>query len=156
MTRSMSKAASHNRSFADILDDLDAMAEDADRAAPARGPRQASGPDWLSSLFGRDPAQTQPDRVSVEAAFFFDDEELVPEAANEPLSFDLDEGRIAAELGLATATTTAELQRARRAFARRYHPDLFDGDSKTKANARMQLANMLIDRRRKEIEAGRR
>ena len=154
MTSSMPKAASRNRSFADILDDLDAMAEEADRAAPARA-RQASGPDWLSSLFGRDPAQPQPDRVSVEAAFFFDDEELVPEAANEPLSFDLDEGRIAAELGLAAATTTAELQRERRAFARRYHPDLFDGDFKAKANARMQLANMLIDRRRKEIEAGR-
>jgi hypothetical protein len=155
MTSSMPKAASRNRSFADILDDLDATAEEADRVAPARATRQASGPDWLSSLFGRDRAQPQPDRVAVESAFFFDDEELVPEAANEPLSFDLDEDRIAAELGLASATTTAELQQARRAFARRYHPDLFDGDFKAKANARMQLANMLIDRRRKDIEGKR-
>ncbi len=78
-------------------------------------------------------------------------------AVSEPAvsSFDLDEDKIAAELGLAAVRSVADLARARRAFALRNHPDLFHQAVRDQANARMQLANMLLDRRRKEIEAGR-
>jgi hypothetical protein len=69
-----------------------------------------------------------------------------------PPSFDLDEAKITAELGLARARSVADLAMARRSFARRNHPDLFHVRFRARANERMQLANMLLDRRRKEIE----
>ncbi len=153
-------------SFAEVLDDVALGTET--RSSSLRF-ANASGQDWLSSLLTTHSNVNEPPRANVEAAFFADeDAELPPfdrfeadEAAAETAEidietvFDTDEGTIAAELGLKAARSVAALRQARRAFALRNHPDRFHPSLRDKANQRMQLANMLLDRRRKEIEAGR-
>jgi hypothetical protein len=153
-------------SFAEILDDV---ALGTDKRSSSLHFANASGQDWLSSLLKTHAGVNEPPRANVEAAFFADGEADVPpfdrfeadEVAAETAAidvetvFDMDEGKIAAELGLKAARSVAALRQARRAFALRNHPDRFHPSLRDKANQRMQLANMLLDRRRKEIEAGR-
>lgn len=148
-------------SFAEVLDDVALGTET--RSSSLRF-ANVSGQDWLSSLLKTHTGVNEPPRANVEAAFFAD-EDVVPPfdrfEADEMLRidvetvFDMDEGAIAAELGLKAARSVAALRQARRAFALRNHPDRFHPSLRDKANQRMQLANMLLDRRRKEIEAGR-
>ncbi|HLH11647.1 MAG TPA: hypothetical protein VKV77_07210 [Methylovirgula sp.] len=64
-----------------------------------------------------------------------------------------EEERVVLELSLDSATSLADLKRIRRAFALRNHPDLFKSGGHAEATARMKIANMLIDRKRREIEA---
>jgi len=58
--------------------------------------------------------------------------------------FFLDPQTISSELGIADKGPE-ELDRARRAFAMRYHPDRMPEELRERAMLRMQIANMLID-----------
>lgn len=59
--------------------------------------------------------------------------------------FFLDPQTIARELGIKPRSKPEELDRARRAFALRYHPDRVPEVFRERAALRMQIANMLID-----------
>jgi hypothetical protein len=137
-----------NPSFAEILDDLAAGGE-----AASRGGRysKVSGQEWTFSTLGAETQAPKSSRQGFDGAFFSDAEE----GDSHPVDFDLDEGRIALELGLAAATCVSDLTRARRAFALRNHPDVVEPRFRSQANERMQIANMLLDRRNKEIRARR-
>jgi hypothetical protein len=52
---------------------------------------------------------------------------------------------IADELGLSPELATVDLQRIRRDFAKKNHPDRFEPCRRTAAARRMSIANMLID-----------
>ncbi len=52
---------------------------------------------------------------------------------------------IGAELGLSPDLATVDLQRIRRDFAKKNHPDRFEPARRTNAARRMSIANMLID-----------
>jgi len=135
-------------SFTEILDDLSQGDPDAgSRAGRFSG---LSDREWAFSTIGSDPDAGEPVRRNFEAAFFSEEEDCEAATPN----FDLDEGKIAAELDLAAATSLADLTRARRAFALRNHPDIVDPAFRSQANERMQIANMMLDRRRREIKAG--
>jgi hypothetical protein len=138
-------------SFAEILDEIYLTAED---SVTRRAEPQADNRDWLFQMFA-EPAE--PGAASGKAKAF--DERISAyreadgdRAAAPPIS---EEDRVAAELELESAATIADLKRIRRAFALRNHPDLFQPGSGTQATLRMKIANMLIDRRRKEIESRR-
>lgn len=57
---------------------------------------------------------------------------------------------IAEELGLAKAYAKTDLERIRREFAKKNHPDLCPPPFRIRASRRMSIANMLIDARLKE------
>lgn len=59
--------------------------------------------------------------------------------------FFLDPQSISRELGLDGLTRSEDLDRARRGFAMRYHPDRVPEEMRARAVLRMQIANMLID-----------
>ena len=52
---------------------------------------------------------------------------------------------LARELGIGPQSRQDDLDRARRAFAMRYHPDRMPEEHRERAALRMQIANMLID-----------
>ena len=140
-----------SRSFAEILDDLVAPSDDATDAASPTDIWRASRPAQWFPLFVVDTeTDTSPDGGD-SAAYYAeaDDNALAPRVEIE------DEDRIVVELDLGSVATLADLARTRRAFALRNHPDLFHPRLRAIADRRMQLANMLLDRRRREIEAGR-
>jgi len=62
-----------------------------------------------------------------------------------------DEESIATELNLARVHSLSELKQIRRAFAWRNHPDRLHPTVYGHATQRMKIANMLIDRRGKEL-----
>ncbi len=146
-------AAVRNRSFAEILDDV-ATKDETPEPSRMRSFSDSASQEWFFSMLNR--AASGP--KGGPAAFFDADadsavaEDIAEAVPAEPISFDLDEGKIAAELDLASARSVMELKRARRMFARRYHPDLFAPDLRPLATARMQLANMLLDKKRHELE----
>lgn len=150
-------AAVRNRSFAEILDDVAAESEEAREPSPMRFFSDPSNQDWLFSLLNKAAMQAKPADACVLSGYGSAEsgDPSAPETVPQPPSFDLDEDKIAAELGLAEARSVFDLKRARRAFARRYHPDLFAPALQPLANARMQLANMLLDKRRRELEGWR-
>ncbi len=59
--------------------------------------------------------------------------------------FFLDPDSISRELGIRPKSKPEELDKARRAFAMRYHPDRVPEEFRARAALRMQIANMLID-----------
>ena len=59
--------------------------------------------------------------------------------------FFLDPGSISRELGIKSKNKPEDLDRARRSFAMRYHPDRVPEEYRERAVLRMQIANMLID-----------
>jgi hypothetical protein len=65
--------------------------------------------------------------------------------------FYLDPGVIARELGIRKARTGDELDRARRSFAKQYHPDRVPEEMRERAKMRMQIANMLIDQAKRRV-----
>jgi hypothetical protein len=83
-----------------------------------------------------------------------------PDATLEPPRTDLevpssdDPEEIAAELGLASFSTRDELQRARRRFMWRNHPDRKPELPAALANRRVAIANMLIDRALRGLSSG--
>jgi hypothetical protein len=83
-----------------------------------------------------------------------------PDATPEPPRTDLevpssdDPEEITAELGLASFSTRDELQRARRRFMWRNHPDRKPEIPAALANRRVAIANMLIDRALRKLPTG--
>ena len=59
--------------------------------------------------------------------------------------FFLDPESISKELGILPTSKVEELDKARRSFAMRYHPDRVPEEFRERAALRMQIANMLID-----------
>jgi hypothetical protein len=59
--------------------------------------------------------------------------------------FFLDPESISRELGIKPKSKPEDLDRARRTFAMRYHPDRVPEEHRERAVLRMQIANMLID-----------
>jgi len=82
---------------------------------------------------------------ALQAAYraFAEEDAEQAEAANSEPSVDPEE--IARELGLAERSKPAELDRLRRDFAFRNHPDRVPEHLRARAIIRMQVANMLID-----------
>lgn len=66
------------------------------------------------------------------------------EPALEDLFF-LDPETISKELGIRPKSSQEELDKARRTFAMRYHPDRVPEELRERAALRMQIANVLID-----------
>jgi hypothetical protein len=67
-----------------------------------------------------------------------------PEAARiEPAK--TEDQAIAEDLGLSPDLAIVDLQRLRRDFAKKNHPDRFEPARRTNAARRMSIANMLID-----------
>lgn len=57
----------------------------------------------------------------------------------------IDPAEVARELDIGTGRSVQELDRIRRDFAFRNHPDRVEGGMRQRAMVRMQIANMLID-----------
>ena len=139
--------------FASLLDDLIS----ASNAAAATGPDGAAPSlkyDLLAQI-ERIQAENLPlfqdralreygDHAEAAPAKAADDHAASLEPALEDLFF-LDPDSIARELGIAATNNRADLDRARRAFALRYHPDRVPEQFRDRAALRMQIANMLID-----------
>jgi len=138
--------------FAELLDDLLAASAEAgeaddDRAAPAlrvdllaqierlQAHSRAVSPDGVARAYG-DNAGGEAPKAAQPAP------DLQP--ALDDLFF-LDPQSISRELGLEGRPSAAELDRARRNFALRYHPDRVPEAMRARAVLRMQIANMLID-----------
>lgn len=85
------------------------------------------------------PAATQADAAPQQAG-----QEASLQPALDDLFF-LDPQTIARELGIEPKARVEDLDRARRAFALRYHPDRVPEAFRERAALRMQIANMLID-----------
>ncbi len=136
-------------SFADVLEDV-ALAPHEERVEDEAAVAAPVSQDWLFHVFveAAEAVATprRPDAYRENASDIF----------QTPL-FDAttDEDRIAAELDLPAAVNLDDLARIRRGFARRNHPDKLHPDLAELATARMKTANMLIDRRERELKQSR-
>jgi hypothetical protein len=74
--------------------------------------------------------------------------------ASDPVSTDDSIEGVAGELGLSPALTREDLNRARRRFMWRNHPDRRDEIGREIANRRVAIANMLIDRAKAALGGG--
>lgn len=141
-------------SFTEILEDLASNDPTGEAASDAR---TLAGGEWLFSFCTTrlDPAQHDDADAAVDTAFgsYAAADEASPTLS--PAALMSEEEQVAAELDLAGAKTLADLARARRSFALHNHPDRVHPALRAAANGRMQLANMLLDRRRREIQPGR-
>ena len=142
--------------FTELLDDLlaasaEAGEDDGDHVAPALRV------DLLAQI-ERLQAHGKPlfaDRVVKEYGDVAEGEPVKAQAAKAPPApelqpalddlFFLDPQSISRELGLEGLSKAEELDRARRSFALRYHPDRVPETMRERAVLRMQIANMLID-----------
>ena len=86
--------------------------------------------------------------------WFVELDEPLPIESDEPLSESPE--AIALELGLDRAVSEEDLSRAKRRFMWRNHPDRRGQSQRGNANRRVAIANMLIDRARAKLAAGRR
>ena len=93
------------------------------------------------------------------ASVWLNNEELFesdePPQTAEPPSSD-DPEAIARELGLDQALNEKDLDRARRRFMWRHHPDRCEESQRAHADRRVAVANMLIDRARARLAGQRR
>jgi hypothetical protein len=135
-------------SFGEILDDL---AEEAQfgRSESLHVSRDVRpDKDWLFDLFVPSKPGLDVDRTpGARADPYFEDPIELPVIAD-------DEDGIAAELALSCVRTQAELKQIRRAYALRNHPDLLHPVVRADATRRMKIANMLFDRRSRELARG--
>jgi len=128
--------------FRSILEMLGAdAAGERPPAGPAVPPRRPSA---FETMLDSMPAsfETQPympiDRL---ARIYGEARPDAPQPAFRPAN----DALIAAELGLGSARSRAELRRIRRDFARRNHPDRVPAWLRDEATRRMTIANALID-----------
>lgn len=147
-------SAPRDISFASLLDDLIAAARDSEPPQPAE-PHSLEA-DMLAqierlratnpSLMGKDAVNAYRDTLEAERT-----ERARPDATDARLEpaledlFFLDPASIARELNLSNLGSGADLDRARRSFAMRNHPDRVPEPMRERAKMRMQIANMLID-----------
>lgn len=146
--------AGHSKSdFAALLDDLIVEAEERQQGASRAMPNLRHDLlEQIDRLQGESaPGGTEQFRVYTELAaedFVAPEPEATETATLEPALEDLfflDPGTIARELGIVKGSTPDELDKARRTFAMRYHPDRMPEEMRDRAKMRMQIANMLID-----------
>lgn len=141
--------------FTSLLDELMEATRQAEERESADGPAPSLQVDMLAQIerlqaenvalfsvsamreYGSNAGETVQPPKSVEAPG-----DLQP--ALEDLFF-LDPDTISRELGIKPKSKTEELDKARRAFALRYHPDRVPEEFRARAALRMQIANMLID-----------
>jgi hypothetical protein len=107
---------------------------------------------WLSNIgrFGPRAVGSYTQDENVEAALREPTLELTGSetSKSEPVKPEVaktEDEEIAEELGLSANLAAAELQRIRRDFAKKNHPDRFEPAHRTGAARRMSIANMLID-----------
>lgn len=140
-------------SFEEILDALQLdFGEGGDGVGAGAHAMSAPGGDWLFQLFS-DQIEPVPDASAGTTKGF--EAQAYREAADTAFAAApviSEEDRVIAELELDAAVTAGDLKRIRRAFALHNHPDLLDPALCAQATSRMKIANMLIDRRRKELE----
>jgi hypothetical protein len=131
-------------SFADVLEDV-AHAPDEDTFGD-EGSAAPVNQDWLFNIFVEAAAAAAP--RSTDAYYEH------PGAFFQTPLFEAtwDEDSIAAELNLSAAESLDDIARIRRSFARRNHPDKLHPRLAELATARMKTANMLIDRRARELK----
>lgn len=139
--------------FTSLLDELLAASREADVLEAADGPAPSLQVDMLAQI----------ERLQAENVGLFADRGMkaygdsmggvsAPRAGAEPNLepaledlFFLDPESISRELGIKAKSKPEELDRARRTFAMRYHPDRVPEEFRDRAALRMQIANMLID-----------
>lgn len=133
-------------SFSDVLDDIVEEAQ-LGRSHNLHANRPVRPDmDWFFQLLAM-AAKPQPaDQSSAGTGADVYDEEIGEIVAPRD-----DEAGIAEELALSRVGSLAELKQIRRAFALRNHPDLLHPTVQMWATRRMKIANMLIDRRVKEL-----
>jgi hypothetical protein len=133
-------------SFSEVLDDIVEEAQ-LGRSQHVRANRTVQPDmDWFFQLLAM-AAKPQPaEHGSTGAGAGFYGEEIGEIVAPRD-----DEAGIAEELALSRVGSLAELKQIRRAFALRNHPDLLHPAVQAWATRRMKIANMLIDRRGKEL-----
>jgi len=141
--------------FEDVLDriaeqdaDIRVESEDVEPEVPQINPTIANQPnDWLlQMLSGMIPEAPEAQKASPHREHEY---EAHLEDAIAPLLeaiVECEEDAIAEELGLHENLSTEELQKRRRLFARKNHPDQFHPEQRDLATHRMTIANMLIDR----------
>ena len=146
--------------FGALLDQLLAATAEADADEPESGVAPSLRVDMLAQIerLQAENLALFPDRAMRE---YGDNAETVPheqpkqppQASQSPANlqpaledlFFLDPDSISRELGIGPKSKPAELDRARRSFALRYHPDRMPEEMRERAALRMQIANMLID-----------
>jgi hypothetical protein len=139
-------------SFSDVLD-MVSEGQPAPREEGTRSVREIRPDSWFLHVVSS--AAAPQDSLALEtkrdqrADIYAED---YVEAAT-PVKAD-DDDSIAAELALSRVTSLGELKQIRRAFALRNHPDLFHPSVRPRATRRMKAANMLIDRRGRELARG--
>lgn len=134
-------------SFADVLEDVTLAPDNAPDMDAA--PATAAQPDWLFQIFA---AAADAAVVAQSSVAAYREAAGETQAAVAALG---EEERVVAELDLASAASLDDLARIRRNFARRNHPDMLHPRLAEQATARMKIANMLIDRRARELKAQR-
>jgi len=134
-------------SFADVLEDVTLAPDDAPDMETA--PATAGQPDWLFHIFA---AAADAAVVAQSSAAAYREAAGEAQPAIAALG---EEERVVVELDLANARSLDDLARIRRNFARRNHPDMLHPGLSEQATARMKIANMLIDRRARELKTQR-
>lgn len=149
-----------NSDFATLLDEIIAARSEED-AAPAR-PSMPFGfvatDDAVETLWNSVPRDFVAGLYDAEASgkdFVADPPGIQTPDEPEPLLPSIEPAEIAAELEAAHASEPRDLDRLRREFALRNHPDRVEPRLRERALVRMQIANMLIDKA-KRAAAGRR
>lgn len=132
-------------SFGEILDDVVEEARISHLAGVQTTRHARPEPGRLFDFFmaSKQQADAEGSRGSRAEAYFEEPIEL-------PVIADTEEA-IAAELDLPGVTSLTELNQIRRAYALRHHPDRLHPALRGDATRRMKIANMLIDRRGKEL-----
>jgi len=136
-----------DRGFHRILADIQRARREEERDRRLRSPAAGAAFPFVESE-----TREAPDWRD-EADFFIDDEP--PPAESERLLSDSPEA-IALELGLDRTLSEEELNRARRRFMWRNHPDRCSEAQRPLADRRVAVANMLIDRARAKLVGARR
>jgi hypothetical protein len=137
-------------SFGEILDDLVEETPQRRSGSVNTGRNAPPDMDWLFNIFVETAASgsgADTSRAARHDAYFQETVEL-------PVMPDDEEGiaeDLAEELALSCVRSLAELKQIRRSFALRNHPDILHPALRAEATRRMKIANMLIDRRGKEL-----
>jgi hypothetical protein len=137
-------------SFGEILDDLVEESPQGHGSSVNTSRKASPDMDWLFNIFVETAASANgadASRAARHEAYFEEIAEL-PAVADDEEGFAED---LAEELALSCVRSLAELKQIRRSFALRNHPDILHPALRAEATRRMKIANMLIDRRGKEL-----
>ena len=130
-------------SFDEILDDIVEEARSVSSSKARPGPTVETRMKWFSHLLDM-AAAPETSAIGSRRNAYSDEIRDVSTAL-------ADEDTVAAELALSRVVSLAELKQVRRDFALRNHPDRMHPTVQDWATRRMTIANMLIDKRGKEL-----